>query len=71
MARGGRLVTRVSNCAAIRGKLALFVGVMAVGCAPALAHASPRETQLPALPHMGPAAPKRSEEHTSELQSPA
>ena len=58
MARGGRLVTRVSNCAAIRGKLALFVGVMAVGCAPALAHASPRETQLPALPHMGPAAPK-------------
>ena len=62
MARGGRLVTRISNCAAIRGKLALFAGAMAICVAPLLApspaHASPRETQLPPLPHMGPAPPK-------------
>ncbi|MEJ0066044.1 MAG: LPS assembly protein LptD [Caulobacteraceae bacterium] len=58
MARGGRLVTRVGNCAGIRDKLVLFAGAMAIGCAPCLAHASPRETQLPPLPHMGPAPPK-------------
>ncbi len=62
MARGGRLVTRISNRAGIRGKLALFAGAMTIGVAPLLAppaaNASPRETQLPPLPHMGPAPPR-------------
>jgi LPS-assembly protein len=52
------LVTRVSNCAAARGKLALFAGMAAISLAPALAHASPRETQLPPLPRMGAPLPK-------------
>lgn len=60
MARGGRLVTRVSDTAAHGGRRALFAGAMALGLAAALgppnAMASPRETPLPPLPHLGPAA---------------
>jgi LPS-assembly protein len=62
MARGGRLVTRVSSAAARRGKLALFAGAIAIGFAPLIAAApgwaSPREAPLPPLPHMGPPPPK-------------
>jgi LPS-assembly protein len=58
MTRGGCLVTRVSGSVGLRGKLALFAGIAAIGLAPALVHASPRETQLAPLPHMGPLPPK-------------
>ena len=58
MARGGRLITRVSGLAAHRVKLGLFAGAMAVVLAPALAHASPRELPLPPLPHLGAPLPK-------------
>ena len=62
MTRGGRLVTRISDRAARRGKLALFAGAMTIGLASAVTpcpvHASPREAPLPPLPHMGPPLPK-------------
>ncbi len=62
MARGGRLVTRISDSAAHRGKLALFAGAMAIGLAsvivPCPVHASPRENPLPPLPRMGAPLPK-------------
>jgi len=58
MTRGGCLVTRVSGSASLRGKLALFAGIAGICLAPTLVHASPRETQLAPLPHMGPLPPK-------------
>ena len=53
MAIGGRFSAHVCDAAALRGKLALFAGAMAIVLAPQLGHASPRENPLPPLPHMG------------------